>query len=320
MLDRVSQLALVAAAEAIAQSGALAGLAPERAACSSAPAWAASQTPTRDTDALRREFGPPEADERADGDGERAGRVDRHRARPHRPNLTYSTACSSSAVAIGEAAKRIARGRVDVDDRRGAEAPLTFGTMKAWDALKTLATRMPRSVGLVQAFLARRSGLVLGEGAAVLVLESAGRARAAGARMLAEIAGYGLCTDASHITRPRSRARRARCASRSRTRGSLPRVGYINAHGTGTQANDAVETAAIRQVLRRRAHRRPGELDQVDARSPAGGGRGAGAGRGGDGDASRDPAAHHATSREPDPECDLDYVPLGRAAVQRPAR
>jgi 3-oxoacyl-(acyl-carrier-protein) synthase len=97
-------------------------------------------------------------------------------------------------------------------------------------------------------------------------------------------------------------------------------VGYINAHGTGTQANDAVR--------RRRSGRCFGVArieDPVSSTKSMHGhllGRGgrAGAGRGGDGDASRDPAAHHATCAEPDPECDLDYVPLGRAAVQRPAR
>ena len=99
------------------------------------------------------------------------------------PNLTYSTACSSSAVAIGEAARRIAHGEVQVMIAGGTEAPLTFGTLKAWEALKTLAQEdVGNPAASCKPFARNRTGLVLGEGAAILVLEDAEHARLRGAR------------------------------------------------------------------------------------------------------------------------------------------
>jgi 3-oxoacyl-[acyl-carrier-protein] synthase II len=167
------------------------------------------------------------------------------------PNLTYSSACSSSAVAIGEAWKRIATGELEVMIAGGSEAPLTFGTLKAWEALKTLAVEDPEDVSAsCKPFARNRSGLVLGEGAAMVVLESWDRARGRGARIHAELAGYGVSTDAEHITRP-TVAGQARAMARAleSARVSARDVGYVNAHGTATLANDAVETAAIKQVL-----------------------------------------------------------------------
>ena len=167
------------------------------------------------------------------------------------PNLTYSTACSSSAVAIGEAALRIAGGDVDVMIAGGAEAPLNLGTLVAWNALKTLAPSDPTDPARsCKPFAANRAGLVLGEGAAMLILESLDDAVARSATILAEVAGDGLVTDAGHITRPSvegqsAAMRRALCAA-----GLSPAdIGYINAHGTATVANDPVETAAIRAVF-----------------------------------------------------------------------
>lgn len=167
------------------------------------------------------------------------------------PNLTYSTACSSSAVAIGEAARRIAHGEVQVMLAGGTEAPLTFGTLKAWEALKTLAQEdVANPAASCKPFARDRTGLVLGEGAAMLVLEDAEHARRRGARVHAKIAGYGLATDTEHITRP-SVAGQAKAMALALAAAGLAAsdVGYINAHGTGTQANDAVETAAIKEVF-----------------------------------------------------------------------
>lgn len=167
------------------------------------------------------------------------------------PNLTYSTACSSSAVAIGEAWRRIRSGDTEVMLAGGAEAPLTIGTLKAWDALRTLAMEDPDDPGAsCKPFAGNRSGLVLGEGAAVLVLEEWERARRRGAHILGELAGYGLCTDIEHLTRP-SVAGQAECMRLALESAQMipARIGYINAHGTGTAANDAVETAAIRAVF-----------------------------------------------------------------------
>jgi 3-oxoacyl-[acyl-carrier-protein] synthase II len=235
------------------------------------------------------------------------------------PSLTYTTACSSASVAIGEAGKRIARGEVDVMLAGGAEAPLNFGTLKAWDALKTLATEDPDDpAASCKPFAKDRSGLVLGEGAAMLVLESWDRAVARGAPILAELAGYGLCTDAVHITRP-SVDGQARAMQRALADAGLTPadIDYINAHGTGTQANDAVETAAIKQVFGDDARRIPvsstksmhahllgaaGAVELVAAILAMG----------------RAVIPPTLNLRKPDPECDLDYVALEARAVKAP--
>lgn len=167
------------------------------------------------------------------------------------PNLTFSTACASSAVAVGEAWRRIRDGECDVMLAGGSEAPLNFGTMKAWEALRTLAHEDPHDpAASCKPFAADRSGLVLGEGAAVLVLEEWEHACRRGAPIRGELLGYGLGTDHAHITRPtvegQARAMRRALDSADIAPG---RVDYINAHGTGTPANDAVETAAIKQVF-----------------------------------------------------------------------
>jgi beta-ketoacyl-acyl-carrier-protein synthase II len=227
------------------------------------------------------------------------------------PNLTYSTACSSSAVAIGEAARRISGGEADVMIAGGSEAPLNFGTLKAWDAMRTLATEDPQDASAsCKPFARDRSGLVLGEGAAIVVLEDWDRAVRRGARIRAEVAGYGLCTDPSHITRP-SVAGHAAAMRQALAGGrvSAAEIGYINAHGTGTQANDSVETAAIKEVFGARAY----EIPVSSTKSMHGHLLGAAG------------ALEFAASllameagvvpptmnlRHPDPECDLDYVAL----------
>ena len=175
------------------------------------------------------------------------------------PNLTFSTACSSSAVAIGEASLRIRNGAAQVMLAGGAEAPLTLGTLKAWEALKTLAAEDPVDpAASCKPFSKDRSGLVLGEGAAVLVLEDWARAARRGATVYGEIVGYGLSTDAAHITRPtvEGQARAMQLALDSAAV-SADAIAYVNAHGTATLQNDAVETAAIRRVFGAHADRLP---------------------------------------------------------------
>jgi 3-oxoacyl-[acyl-carrier-protein] synthase II len=172
------------------------------------------------------------------------------------PNLTFSTACSSSAVAIGEAWRRIRDGEVDVALAGGSEAPLNFGTLKAWEALRTLAMEDEADpAASCKPFARDRTGMVLGEGAAMLVLENWEHAQRRGARIRGELLGYGLCTDNDHITRPtvagQARAMQLALASAGL---AADAIGYINAHGTGTQANDATETAAIKQVFGKRAY------------------------------------------------------------------
>jgi 3-oxoacyl-[acyl-carrier-protein] synthase II len=175
------------------------------------------------------------------------------------PNLTYSTACSSSAIAVGEAWLRVRSGATPLALAGGAEAPLTLGTLKAWEALKTLAAEDPDDASAsCKPFARDRSGLVLGEGAAVVVLEEWQHARRRNAEIFGELVGYGLTTDNAHITRPsvEGQARALQLALDSA--GAAPRdVGYINAHGTGTAANDAVETGAIKLVFGSRSKNLP---------------------------------------------------------------
>ena len=312
MLDRVSQFALVAAAEAVAQSGgALEGVDPGAVGVFIGTGMGGAET----TDEGYRTLYAEKSDRilpfsvlMAMNNAAAAWIGLEHGITG--PNLTYSTACSSSAVAIGEAFKRIARGECDVALAGGAEAPLTTGTLKAWDAMRTLAPEDPRDASAsCKPFSRDRSGLVLGEGAALVVLEERGRAIARGATPIAEVAGYGLSTDASHITRP-SVAGQARAMQLALDDASMAveEVGYINAHGTATEANDAVETAAIRKVFGARADHVPvsstksmhghllgaaGALEFIAALLAM----------------QRrvlPPTLHLET---PDPECDLDYVP-----------
>jgi 3-oxoacyl-[acyl-carrier-protein] synthase II len=175
------------------------------------------------------------------------------------PNLTYSTACSSSAVSIGEAWLRVRNGDLDVAIAGGAEAPLSFGALKAWEALHTLASIDPADPATsCKPFAKNRSGMVLGEGAAIVVLEEWGRASKRGANILGELIGYGLVTDATHITRPTIDGQAAAMRAALQAAACVPAsIDNINAHGTGTQANDAVETAAIKQVFGSDARRIP---------------------------------------------------------------
>lgn len=171
------------------------------------------------------------------------------------PNMTYSTACSSSAVAIGEAWLRVAHGQLELALAGGSEAPLSPGSLKAWEALHTVATMdADEPSASCRPFSMNRSGMVLGEGAAMLVLEPWDRALARGAPILGEILGYGQSNDASHITRPSVDGQAAAIRAALLSAGiDAVQVEAINAHGTGTQANDRTETAAIRAVFGARA-------------------------------------------------------------------
>jgi 3-oxoacyl-[acyl-carrier-protein] synthase II len=177
----------------------------------------------------------------------------------HGPILTYSTACSSSAVALGEAARRIQHGDVDVMLAGGAEAPLVVGVLRAWDAMRTLATEDAHDPSAsCRPFAATRTGLVLGEGAAFVVLEEWEHALARGAIIHAELAGYGLTSDVAHITRPTIEGQaKAMQAALVAANLAPAAIDYINAHGTATSQNDAVETAAIKVVFGERAHAIP---------------------------------------------------------------
>ncbi len=167
------------------------------------------------------------------------------------PLLNISTACSSSASAIGEAFRAIRAGYADVVLAGGSEALITFGNLKAWDAMRALAHADPADPGRsCKPFSASRTGLVLGEGAAALILERADRAEARGAHIYAEIAGYGNSADAHSISKPHAPGQvRAMRLALAEAQLSPADIGYINAHGTATQVGDIVETSALKEVF-----------------------------------------------------------------------
>lgn len=234
------------------------------------------------------------------------------------PTLTFSTACSSSAIAIGEACRAIRHGYVDMAIAGGAESLLTQGTIRAWEALRTLATEDTEDPSAsCRPFSLDRSGLVLGEGAGVLVLECEAHARARGARVYAELAGYGAASDASHLTKPSELGQASAMRLALADAGlRVEAIGYINAHGTATLAGDRIETAAIRDVFATHA----GRLAVSSTKSLHGHLMGATGAvefiaailalqRG-----VLPPTAH---LRVADPECDLDYVPnIARSGVE----
>jgi nodulation protein E len=160
------------------------------------------------------------------------------------PAYTVATACSSSSHAIGQAYWMVRSGAVEMAIAGGSEAPFSFGILKAWEAMRVVSPDTCRP------FSRDRNGMILGEGAAMMILEPMDAALARGAEILGEICGFGMSSDASHITQP-SVAGAARAMRAALKDGGLQpaQIDYINAHGTGTLANDVTETAAIREVF-----------------------------------------------------------------------
>ena len=168
------------------------------------------------------------------------------------PTLNISTACSSATHAIGLAFHMIRSGMVSAAITGGHEAPLTFGFLRAWDSMRVVSPTQCRP------FSADRDGMTIGEGAAMLTLETLESARARNATIYAEIVGFGFSADASHITQPHAEgAAGAMRQALADARATPEEVGYISAHGTGTQANDSTEAAAIHQVFGPRASKIP---------------------------------------------------------------
>jgi 3-oxoacyl-[acyl-carrier-protein] synthase II len=163
------------------------------------------------------------------------------------PQLSVSQACASAAAAIGEAMLALRQGRADRIVAGGSEAPLVRGQLLAWDGLRVLARRQAEAPERsCRPFDKARSGLVLGEGAAAVVLERESVARARGAIILGEVAGYGSSGDASHYARPDPAGQRRAMAMALADAGLEPSaIGYINAHATGTSVGDAAEGRAI---------------------------------------------------------------------------
>lgn len=221
------------------------------------------------------------------------------------------TACSASANAIGDAAEIIRRGAADIMVAGGSEAAITTFGIATFAQARALSTRNDDPQGASRPFDADRDGFVMGEGGGVLVLEALDHAEARGAEPLAEVTGYGMSADAYHITLPKpggTGAARAMIAALDDSGLAAEDIGYINAHGTSTPANDPTETAAIKIALGEPARRIP----VSSTKSMTGhilGGAGAVeaiisimALR----DQVLPPTINYTT---PDPECDLDYVP-----------
>lgn len=306
LLDRVSQLALVAAREAVTQAGldfrdGDIGL---RSACVIGTAVGGEET----SDASSRKLY-----------GEGSGRlhpltiVRRMSNAPasqlcielglRGPAFAVSSACASANHALAQALAMVRSGQADVALSGGTEACITLGVLRAWESMRVLADDTCRP------FSAQRHGLVLGEGAGVFVLEEYAHARARGAEILAELAGAGMSADAGDIVAPSVEgAARAIQAALDDAGLAADAVGYINAHGTGTPANDPTETRAIRRVFGDHADRL-GVSSTKAVHGHALGAAGAlelvaviGALREG----VLPPTANFLA---PDPECDLDYVP-----------
>jgi nodulation protein E len=219
------------------------------------------------------------------------------------PSYNISTACSSSNHAIGQAYWMVRGGGAEMAITGGSEAIFSMGFLKAWEAMRVVSPDTCRP------FSKDRTGMILGEGGAMLVLEPLERALARGARIYGEIVGFGMSADASHITQPSAEGAARAMRGALRDAGiAAEEVGYINAHGTATQANDPTETAAIRSVFG--AH--SGKLAVSSTKSMHGHALGAAGAleavatvmalRNG----VMPPTANY---READPECDLDVIP-----------
>jgi len=227
------------------------------------------------------------------------------------PSLGLATACATGSHSLGEAAEVIRRGDADIMIAGGSEAGLVSIAMAAFDNMHAVSTRNEEPERASRPFDADRDGFVVGEGAAVMVLERFDRAKARGATIYAELLGYGATNDGYHIAQPEPDGNGATEAMLAalRASGLQPTdVDYINAHGTSTKLNDAIETRAIKRVFGEHAHNLPvsstksmtghllgaaGAMEAVFCVL-----------------AMRDqilpPTVNYET---PDPECDLDYVP-----------
>jgi len=174
------------------------------------------------------------------------------------PNSTNAMSCASGTIAVGEAFRVIRSGDADIMLAGGAEAPLAPLTFAAFANIRAMSTRNDDPATASRPFDVARDGFVMGEGAAVVVLEERSRALARGARVYGEIAGYGMTNDAWHMTAPRPDARQAaRAMQLALADGKVTpaEIGYVNAHGSSTPLNDSTETLALKQVFGAAAYR-----------------------------------------------------------------
>ncbi len=234
------------------------------------------------------------------------------------PSLTTATACSSSGHAIGEAFHLIKYGMADVMLSGGTEGPLTFGMIRSWESVRVLATGNGNPSKACRPFSLDREGLVMGEGAAMFLLEELEHAKRRGARIYAELAGLGMSSDASHITQPSidgpSRAVRMALAE---AEVNPEQVDYINAHGTGTRLNDITETQVIKEVFKDHA-RKVAISSTKSMHGHVMGATGAVELAATIQAIDKGVIPPTANYTQPDPECDLDYVP--NQAREKPVR
>ncbi|HUT07294.1 MAG TPA: beta-ketoacyl-ACP synthase II [Candidatus Latescibacteria bacterium] len=227
------------------------------------------------------------------------------------PNCANATACSTGTHAIGDSFRMIARGEVDIMIAGGAEAPLTPLSLAGFNAMKAISERNDAPAKASRPFDAQRDGFVMGEGSGVVILEELGRALERGARVYAEVVGYGMTSDAYHIAAPAPDGDGAVRVMRRAIEDAGVRpedVQYINAHGTSTPSNDKIETMAIKKVFGEHSSR----VAVNSTKSMTGHLLGAAGGLEAGITAL---CLHHQVMTPtinyefPDPECDLDYVP-----------
>jgi 3-oxoacyl-[acyl-carrier-protein] synthase II len=227
------------------------------------------------------------------------------------PNSATATACTTSAHSIGDSFRLVARGDADVMICGGTEACITPMGIGGFAAMRALSTRNDAPERASRPFERDRDGFVVGEGSGILVLEALEIARARGARILAEIAGYGMSADAFHVTAPPESGEGACRVMRNAMRdaGIQPgQIEYINAHGTGTEVGDRAETAAIKAAFGEHAHKLAVSSTKSMTGHLLGGAGGLEAGI--TVLAIRDQIAPPTINQDnPDPACDLDYVP-----------
>ena len=305
LLDRCSQLAVIAAQEAVADAGLVCG----EESLTDAAAIIGSGCGGKHTDEATYEQLYKQQRKRAHPltipkgmPSATASMVSVHLGIKG-PAFVLSSACASGSHAIIQGMSMIQSGMIDVALVGASDAPFTYGLLKSWDALRVVSNDTCRP------FCADRSGLVLGEGAAILVLESEQHARERGARVYAELAGCGMTSDAGHITRPDiSGITNAMEKALHHAELTPDDVDYVNAHGTGTKINDVTETEAINRVFADHAKK----LAVSSTKSMHGHALGASSALE---LVATTLAIHHsiipptANFTVPDELCDLDYVP-----------
>jgi 3-oxoacyl-(acyl-carrier-protein) synthase len=233
------------------------------------------------------------------------------------PSSTVSNACASSATAMGDAFRQIRHGYADAMLVGGSDALLTRGTIKAWQAMHTLAK--PHADGAqtsCRPFSKDRSGLVLSEGSAMLVLEDWDTAKRRGANILAELAGYASTTDAHHLTQPEAHGQAAAMSLALKDAGlNAADIGYLNAHGTATDVGDVVETHAIKRVFSDDVNRLPISSTKA-VHGHAMGAAGAMEFAASVMSLRSGQLAPTAFLQTPDERCDLDYIPIEARRVK----